>query len=142
MTTRRLGIEPVPLGRAKLLLSREPGDTLSGGCGSAGASPSRGSDIPCDDFSLSPTRDVTPFQMWAVGERAGVRGPYSRDILRSNAGEPGGVSPRTEKAGGRVRRHCAWPCDQNSVAPIPGLPQSLQTRPPTQLNLTETGDRP
>ena len=37
----RIGVEPGPSGRAKLLLSREPGDTLSGRCGSAGASPSR-----------------------------------------------------------------------------------------------------
>ena len=37
----RNGAEPRPPGRAKLLLSREPRGTLSGECGSAGASPSR-----------------------------------------------------------------------------------------------------
>ena len=46
LSTLGFGVEPGPPGRAKLLLSREPGDTPTRVSGSAGASPSRGWRIP------------------------------------------------------------------------------------------------
>ena len=38
--------------------------------------------------------------------------------------------------GGRVRRLCAWPCRENVHRP--GLPQSLQTRPPGAAQFNES----
>ncbi len=58
-------VEPVPPGRAKLLLSREPGDTSTRSRGSAGASPSRGRRTP----------------------KSRLDGPLDRSVSEGNSGE-------------------------------------------------------